>query len=155
MLKTVLMGSSIALAAFALPAAAQTTTPSQQMPSQQQNMQKGAGTTSTLNLTSEERHTVLQNVDKSSASGSTMGLGALTEGATVPSGANPKKFSDTVTNKVPKLKNYSYFTSENKVAIVDPAGSRIVEVLDQSASGTGTGVGKGTGTGTGSGSMSK
>lgn len=154
MLKSVLMGSSIALAAFALPATAQTTTPSQKMPSQQQ-MQKGAGTTSTLNLTAEERHTVLQNVDKSSASGSTMGLGALTEGSTVPSGAKPQKFSDTVTTKVPKLKNYSYVAADNKVAIVDPAGSKIVEVLDQNASGMGTQNKSGTGTGTGTGTMSK
>lgn len=136
MLKPMLVGTSMALAAFSLPAVAQ-----QRMPTQQQPMQAPApgqkstgAATQTLNLTQEEQHTVLQNVDKSASSGnSTMGLGALTEGATVPSGVKPQKFNDTVTTKIPKLKSYSYFTAENKVAIVEPSGGKIAAVLDQSA----------------------
>jgi len=145
MLKPLVVGTSLALAALSLPAVAQqrvpgngtpSTAPAQQQVPAQKNM--GAGSTQTLNLTQEEQHTVLQNVDKTaSASGnSTMGLGALTEGGTVPSGMKTQKFSDTVTTKIPKLKGYSYFTAENKVAIVEPAGNKIAAVLDQTAPST-------------------
>lgn len=141
MLKTLTIGASLALAALTLPAVAQqrtpgtpSTTPSQQVPAQKD---MGAST-QTLNLTQEEQHTVLQNVDKTAANSgsgnSTMGLGALTEGGAVPAGMKMQKFNDTVTTKVPKLKGYSYFTAENKVAIVEPSGNRIAEILDQKSS---------------------
>jgi hypothetical protein len=138
MLKPILVGTAFALSALTLPAVAQQATPGA-MPSQsgqtpaQREMpaQRDMGTTQTLNLTAEEKHTVLQNVEKTTATGnSTMGLGALTEGAAVPKGAKTKTFSTTVTTKVPKLKTYSYFAADNKVAIVDPKGANIVAVLD-------------------------
>lgn len=142
MLKPVVVGTSLALATLSLPAVAQQRAPgTSTMPSQQQQQmpaQKNMGaSTQTLNLTQEEQHTVLQNVDKAAASGSgnsTMGLGALTEGGNVPSGMKTQKFSDTVTTKVPKLKTYSYFTADNKVAIVEPNGGKIAVVLDLNSS---------------------
>jgi len=136
MLKPILVGMSLAFAAVSLPAMAQQRAPGT-MPTQpnQAPAQKDMGATTTLNLTQEEKHTVLQNVEKSAASGSsTMGLGALTEGSAVPTGMKTQKFNDTVTTKVPKLKNYSYFTAENKVAIVEPSGGKIAAVLDQASS---------------------
>lgn len=143
MLKPLVVGTSLALAALSLPATAQQRTPGTtgQQPTQQQPTQPPAqkdmgAATQTLNLTQEEKHTVLQNVDKAamkSDKNSTMGLGALTEGSSVPSGMQMQKFNNTVTTKVPKLKNYSYFTAENKVAIVDPNGNKIAAVLDMSA----------------------
>jgi hypothetical protein len=133
MLKPILVGTSLALAAaLSLPAAAQQRTPG--MPSDtpsQAPAQKNMGA-SMLNLTQEEQHTVLQNVDKA-ASPSTMGLGALTEGGAVPSGVKPQKFSATVTSKIPRLATYTYFSADNKVAIVEPNGGKIAAVLDQSA----------------------
>lgn len=135
MLKPILVGTTLALAALTLPAAAQQRAPG--MPSQQPQQapaQKNMGA-ATLNLTQEEQHTVLQNVEKSASQGNgTMGLGALTEGGAVPSGMKTQKFNDTVTTKIPKLKTYSYFTAENKVAIVEPNGGKIAAVLDQNAS---------------------
>lgn len=133
MLKHLILASSLALAASSVPAAAQQRSPGV-TPVPQAPAQKDMGTSATLNLTAEEKHTILQNVDKASAGTSTMGLGALTEGAAVPSAAKPQKFSDTVTTKIPKLKNYSYFAADNKVAIVDPAGAKIAAVLDDTAS---------------------
>lgn len=132
MLKPIIVASSLALAASIVPAAAQQRSPGV-TPVPQAPAQREMGTTATLNLTAEEKHTVLQNVDKS-AGNSTMGLGALTEGAAVPSAAKPQKFSDTVISKVPKLKTYSYFAADNKVAIVDPTGAKIAAVLDDTAS---------------------
>lgn len=138
MLKSLVVGTSLALAALAVPAVAQQRTPGTPgMPSQQPApAQKDMGSGSqTLTLTQEEKHTVLQNVGKSASSGtSTMGLGAITEGGAVPSGMKTQKFSDTVTTKVPKLKTYSYFAADNKVAIVEPNGGKIAAVLDQTSS---------------------
>ncbi len=131
MLKPLILASSLALAASIVPAAAQQRSPGV-TPVPQAPAQKDMGA-ATLNLTAEEKHTILQNVDKSAGT-STMGLGALTEGAAVPSAAKPQKFSDTVTSKIPKLKNYSYFAADNKVAIVDPGGAKIAAVLDDTAS---------------------
>ncbi len=131
MLKPIVIGTSLALATLALPAVAQQRAPgTAPMPSQQNApAEKNMGAaTQTLTLTQEEQHTVLQNVEKSAASAggnSTMGLGALTEGGNVPAGMKTQKFNDTVTTKIPKLKTYSYFTADNKVAIVEPNGGKI------------------------------
>jgi hypothetical protein len=83
----------------------------------------------TLMLTEEERLAILEEVDMSG--GSTLGLGALTEGAEVPRGVQVRAFPSTIVQKVPKVKDYKFFTTENRVAIVDPQGSRVSLVIEQ------------------------
>jgi hypothetical protein len=83
----------------------------------------------TLVLTEEERLAILHEVDMSG--GSTLGLGALTEGAEVPRGVQVRAFPSTIVQKVPKVKDYKFFTTENRVAIVDPQGSRVSLVIEQ------------------------
>ena len=63
--------------------------------------------------------------------GSTLGLGALTEGAEVPRGVQVRAFPTTIVQKVPKVKDYKFFTTENRVAIVDPQGSKVTLVIEQ------------------------
>jgi hypothetical protein len=83
----------------------------------------------TLVLTEEERLAILHEVDMSG--GSTLGLGALTEGAEVPRGVQVRAFPTTIVQKVPKVKDYKFFTTENRVAIVDPQGSKVTLVIEQ------------------------
>ena len=82
-----------------------------------------------LVLTDEEREIILSEVDL--RNGSTLGLGALTEGAEVPSRAEVLEFSATVVQKVPKVKGYKYLAAENRVAIVEPQGHKIALVIEQ------------------------
>jgi len=62
---------------------------------------------------------------------STLGLGTLTEGSSVPRGANVHAFSDKVVQEVPKLKGHKFFTAENRVAIVDTQGDKVQLVLEE------------------------
>ena len=82
----------------------------------------------TLVLTEEEKTIVLQSVDADRSS--TLGLGTLTEGSAVPRGAKVQPFSDTVVQKVPKLKGHKYFAAEDRVAIVDNQGDKVQLVLE-------------------------
>ena len=63
--------------------------------------------------------------------GSTMGLGALSEGADVPRNVELHPFSDVVVEKVPKLRGYKFFAAENRLAIVDPNGAKVQLVIDR------------------------
>jgi hypothetical protein len=82
----------------------------------------------TLVLTEEEKTIVLQSVDTDRSS--TLGLGTLTEGSAVPRGAKVQPFSDTVVQKVPKLKGHKFFAAEDRVAIVDNQGDKVQLVLE-------------------------
>jgi hypothetical protein len=82
-----------------------------------------------LALTDHERMIILQDV--SASGGSTLGLGALTEGADVPRSVELRSFPESVVEQVPKLKNYRYFTAENRVAIVDPQSEKIQLVIEE------------------------
>jgi hypothetical protein len=43
----------------------------------------------------------------------------------------PGRRPTTIVQKVPKVKDYKFFTTENRVAIVDPQGSRVSLVIEQ------------------------
>jgi hypothetical protein len=88
-----------------------------------------SGTTARLVLTEEEKEIILSEVDM--RNGSTLGLGALTEGAEVPRRAEVLEFSATVVQKVPKVKGYKYLAAENRVAIVEPHGNKVALVIEQ------------------------
>jgi hypothetical protein len=83
----------------------------------------------TLVLSDEEKSVVLREVD--TGGGSTLALGALTEGSEVPRGVQVRHFPETVVQEVPKLKDYSFFTAENRLAIVDQQGTKVQLVLQQ------------------------
>jgi len=83
----------------------------------------------TLVLTEEERAVILREVDM--RSGSTMGLGAIAEGADVPRDVRVTVFPDAVVQMVPKVKSYKFFTAENRIAIVDPQGAKVQLVIEQ------------------------
>ena len=42
-----------------------------------------------------------------------------------------RAFPETIVQKVPKLKGYSFFTAENRLAIVDQQGSKVQLVIEQ------------------------
>ena len=46
------------------------------------------------------------------AGDSTLGLGTLAEGADVPRDVNVRMFPATIAQKIPKLKDYKFFTAE-------------------------------------------
>ena len=81
-----------------------------------------------LVLTEDEKVIVLRAIDMDRSS--TLGLGTLTEGSSVPRGADVQSFPDTVVQQVPKLKSHKYFAAENRVAIVDPHGDKVQLVLE-------------------------
>jgi len=88
----------------------------------------GRGGASRLVLTEEERAIILSEVDMSG--GSTLGLGSLTEGAEVPRSVELRVFTDTIVQKVPKVRGYKFFSAENRVAIVDPQGAKVQLVIE-------------------------
>lgn len=88
-----------------------------------------AGTSQHLTLTSQERDIVLREIDMKS-SRSTLGIGALSEGADVPRSVELVEFPTDVVAKVTKLRGYKYFVAEQHVAIVEPAGTKIALVID-------------------------
>ena len=82
-----------------------------------------------LSLTAEERSIILSEVD--ARGGSTLGLGALTEGSDVPRNVELREFPRSVVEKVPKVQGYKFFTAENRIAIVDPQGGRVQLVIGE------------------------
>jgi hypothetical protein len=48
----------------------------------------------------------------------------------VPRDVQVRAFPDTVVRQVPKVQNYRYFAAENRVAIVDPQGSKVQLVIE-------------------------
>jgi hypothetical protein len=86
------------------------------------------GGTATLLLSEDERGILLREVDLSG--GSTLGLGAIAEGADVPRDVQVRAFPDAVVQKVSKVKGYRFFTAENRLAIVDPQSSKVLMVIE-------------------------
>jgi Protein of unknown function (DUF1236) len=87
------------------------------------------GSMARLTLTEEEKAIILREVGRDG--GSTMGLGALSEGAEVPRDVQVRAFPASVVREVPKVKDYKYFAAEGRVAIVDPQGSKVQLVIDE------------------------
>jgi hypothetical protein len=81
-----------------------------------------------LTLSPEEKRIILDNVDM--RGDSTLALGSLNEGSSVPRGVRLESFPDAVVQQVPKVRGYKYFTSEDRVAIVDPQGTKVQLVID-------------------------
>ena len=81
-----------------------------------------------LVLTDEEGAILLQEIDM--AGDSTLGLGTLAEGADVPRDIKIRVFPETIVQKIPKLKDYKFFTAEKRIAIVDPRGSKVETVIE-------------------------
>ena len=86
------------------------------------------GTPGRLALTEEERHIVLREVAISDRS--TLGLGALSEGADIPRSVELHSFPDRVVREVPKLRDYRYVAAENRVAIVAPQSHKVELVIE-------------------------
>ena len=88
-----------------------------------------SGSGPTLVLSENERAIILREIDMGGRS--TMGLGAIAEGADVPRDAQVRAFPDAVVQKVAKVKGYKFFTAENRLAIVDPQGTKVRLVIEQ------------------------
>ena len=86
------------------------------------------GGSARLVLTEQEKEILLREVDL--RDGSTLGLGALTEGAEVPRDVSLKTFPATVVDQVPKVRDYKFITAEKRLAIVDPRGSKVELVIE-------------------------
>jgi hypothetical protein len=86
------------------------------------------GGSARLVLTEEEKAILLREVDL--RGGSTLALGALTEGADIPRDVNLQTFPAIVVEKVPKVRDYKYVAAENRLAIVDPRGSKVELVVE-------------------------
>jgi hypothetical protein len=86
------------------------------------------GAAARLVLTEEEKDIILREVEMDG--GSTMGLGAVREGAQVPRDVKVRAFPDTVVQQVPKVQDYKYFSAENRVAVVDRQGSNVELVIE-------------------------
>jgi hypothetical protein len=88
-----------------------------------------SGSGATLVLSEDERAIILREIDMGGAS--TMGLGAIAEGADVPRDVQVRAFPDAVVQKVAKVKDYKFFTAENRLAIVNPQGTKVQLVIEQ------------------------
>jgi len=82
-----------------------------------------------LVLSDDERQIIMRTVVV--RSDSTLGLGALSEGAEIPAGVEVQTFPAAVVEQVPKVKGYKYFSAENGIAIVDPQGTHVEVVISK------------------------
>jgi len=82
-----------------------------------------------LVLTEEQRAIIANNVRQ--FGGSTLGLGALAEGADVPRGVALASFPKRVVDFLPQMGAYRYFALENVIAIVDPRSLKVLLVIEQ------------------------
>jgi hypothetical protein len=87
----------------------------------------GGGSTR-LVLTEEDRAIILREVDLRGES--TLGLGVLVEGADVPRDVALRMFPATVVERVPQLRDYKFIAAEDRLAIVDQRGSRVLLVIE-------------------------
>ena len=87
------------------------------------------GRAATLVLSEDERGIILREIDI--GGDSTLGLGAIAEGADVPRNVQVRAFPDAVVQKVSKVKGYRFFTAENRLAIVDPQDSKVLLVIEK------------------------
>jgi hypothetical protein len=87
------------------------------------------GSAARLVLTEDEKRIILQNVEFDRDS--TLALGSLREGTEVPRNVRVKTFPETVVEQLPKVRDYKFFTAEDRVAIVDPQGSRVALVIEE------------------------
>lgn len=82
-----------------------------------------------LRLSAQEQQVILREVDLNGGN-STLGLGALSEGAAVPRSVELLDLPVTVVDRVPRLTGYKYFIAEQQVAIVDPAGASVQALVE-------------------------
>lgn len=87
------------------------------------------GAAATLVLSEDEQGIILREIEM--GGGSTLGLGAIAEGADVPRGVQVRVFPDAIVQKVSKVKGYRFFTAEKRLVIVDPQGSKVLLVIEQ------------------------
>ncbi len=83
-----------------------------------------------ISLTAQEQQIILSEVDLRAGDRSTLGLGALGEGSPVPRNVEILPMPVTVVEKVPRLGGFKYFIADERVAIVDPAGSTVQLLID-------------------------
>lgn len=86
------------------------------------------GGSAKLVLTEEEKTLILREVNMGERS--TLALGSLSEGSDVPRDVQVRAFPETVVQKVPKVREYKFFAAENRVAIVDPQGSKVQLIIE-------------------------
>ena len=86
------------------------------------------GGSAKLVLTEDERAFLLREIDL--RGDSTLGIGVLVEGSDVPRDVSLKTFPATVVERVPKVRDYKFVTAENRLAIVDPRGSKVQLVIE-------------------------
>lgn len=89
---------------------------------------RGEGRMARLSLTEQEKRIILDNVDL--RGDSTLALSAIGEGSPVPRGARLETFPDTIVQEVPKVRGYKFFTTEDRVAIVDPQGTKVQLMIE-------------------------
>ncbi len=87
-------------------------------------------TTSKINITAEQRHTIKENLLPKQSSGSASGGSQLEVGATVPANVELQRVPDLVAGKVPQIRSYSYFIDGSRIMLVDTTERKIVEIVD-------------------------
>lgn len=83
-----------------------------------------------LTLSAQEQQIILRGVDLNAVSRSTLGLGALNEGAQVPRNVELLDLPVTVVDRIPRLTGYKYFIAEQQVVIVDPPGTSVQALVE-------------------------
>ena len=89
---------------------------------------EGRGSMGRLSLTEQEKRIILDNVDL--RADSTLALSSVGEGSPVPRGARLETFPETIVQEVPKVRGYMFFTTEDRVAIVDPHGTKVQLMIE-------------------------
>ena len=87
--------------------------------------------TGPIKLTPEQRTTVYRTVTRERRVAPPAAEVEVSVGRPVPSSVMLSPFPETVYVEQPALRSYRYFYVNNRVVLVDPATSEVVDILDQ------------------------
>jgi hypothetical protein len=120
-MRAILAAAMLATAVLVVGPIAEGQTPSDNAP---------ATATSSVNLTSEQRHVIKEIVLKDLHVPKVTADVSLSVGSTVPQGVTLQAFPPDVTSKVPQIKSHEFFVKDDRVVIVSPKDNKIADVIE-------------------------
>ena len=88
-----------------------------------------SATTSTVNLTLEQRHIIRELVREVKTPNASV-ASKLSAGDAVPNGIEAQPMPALVASKVPQVRSHRFFVTQQQIAIVDPQENKVVEVIE-------------------------
>jgi hypothetical protein len=96
---------------------------------QAQNQQQGPIASSTLNLTMEQRHIITEVIKGLKIENEPKNI-RISVGQVIPKTVQLRPMPLDISAKVSHVKNHLFFLKNNRIVLVDPKDSKVVDVID-------------------------